>query len=400
MKKIGILKEGKIPQDSRVALTPKQCKSFISNFPETEILVQSSETRCFHDNEYRKEGIKIVEDLSDCDILLGIKEVPPAQLIAEKTYLFFSHTIKEQAYNRKLLQTVIEKNIRLIDYECLVDSNGERVIAFGRFAGIVGAHNGLMAFGKKTKKFNLPRVGNFKDEKKLFEYYKSVKIPPIRIALTGTGRVAKGAEEVLKSLSVKNISPQDFLNKPLNEAVYAVLSVSDLYTHKQKNMLEEKDFYSKPADYKSTFLPYTKKTDLMINAIYWDPSAPVFFTKEDMRNRDFSIKVIADITCDIEGSIPATIRSSTIDEPVYGYNPFSEKETKPYLDDCIDIMAVDNLPNELPRDASESFGKVLSEKILPALTDGVKNEIIEKAEIAVNGKLTNRYNYLENFVKG
>ena len=151
--KLALIREGKVPPDSRVPLTPEQCAYVLANHP-VEIVVEPSPIRCFADDEYREAGIALQNDLSDADVLLGVKEVPVEQLIPGKTYFFFSHTIKKQAYNRRLLQTILEKRIRLIDYEVLTDLNGRRLIAFGRFAGMVGAHNALYTFGRRSGLFS------------------------------------------------------------------------------------------------------------------------------------------------------------------------------------------------------------------------------------------------------
>lgn len=397
--RIGIIREGKLPPDSRVALTPEQCSAFMQKYPGTSIVVQPAENRCFKDAEYVAQQIELNEDLNDCDVLLGIKEVPLENLIENKTYLFFSHTIKAQPYNRGLLKEVLNKKIRLIDYECLLDEYGKRVIAFGHFAGIVGAHNGLMAFGQKTGTFQLKRAYTFSDLNALYKAYASITLPPMKIVITGTGRVAKGVLEVMHRLNIKEVSPSDFLNKAYNKAVFTNLTVADMYQRKNGLQKPVDDFFLYPEAYQSKFLPYTQAADLMINAIYWDPKAPVFFTKEQMKHQDYRIKVIADITCDIDGSVPATIRPSTIEEPVYGFDPQKGIETAPFGSNTIDIMAVDNLPNELPRDASSSFGEAMVKYVLPPLVTAKPSVMIEQATIARKGKLTPRFDYLSDFVQ-
>ncbi|HXH19647.1 MAG TPA: NAD(P)-dependent oxidoreductase [Chitinophagales bacterium] len=398
--KIGIIREGKIPPDSRVPLAPKQCRLLKEKYPEVEIKVQSSEIRCFSDREFREYGIPVVQDVSDCDILLGVKEVPLSQLIPNKTYLFFSHTIKKQPHNRKLLQEIIKKKIRLIDYECLTDEKGIRVIAFGRWAGIIGAHNGLYAWGRKTGKLSLKRVIAYKDFAELKEDYKRIIVPPLRIIITGDGRVASGAVEVMNLLRIKRVSPDDYLKHPFEgQAVYSQLSPKDIYTHTAGKPFELQDFFSHPQDYSCDFSKWYGSTDLMINAIYWDPRAPRYFSLEEMSRPDFKIKAIADISCDINGSVPATLRATTIAEPVMGYDPCTQKETLPFQPHTIDIMAIDNLPNELPRDASESFGEMMANVVIPELLKP-RSEMIERATIAKDGALTKKFEYLRDYVEG
>ena len=352
--KIALLKEWKVPADARVALSPEQCVALQQKFINVKIIVQPSGFRCIKDEKYQNLGIEVSENIADCDILLGIKEVPIDKLIANKTYFFFSHTIKKQAHNRKLLKAVLEKNIRLIDYETLTNSAGLRVIAFGRWAGIVGAHNGLMAVSRRLKSFEIDQMHAYQNYAAAQLHYKKVKLPALRIVLTGSGRVSGGAAEVLDALAIRAVSPQVFLNNQFDEAVYTQVNAPQYAKHKDGKPFLLEDFYENPENYYSTFLPFTKKCDLLINGIFWDKRAPVFFTKEDMKSADFSIKTIADITCDIApaSSIPSTIFASTIDEPVFGYQPENELVTLPYQADVIDMMTIDNLPSELPYDAS------------------------------------------------
>lgn len=398
--KIGILREGKVPPDTRVPLTPAQCASLLKQYPSLDIAVEPSPDRCFTDEEYQEAGLRLSDDFSDRDVVLGVKEVPIHWLRANKTYLFFSHTIKKQSYNRNLLKAILENNIRLIDYECLVDQKGLRVIAFGRWAGIVGAHNGLLAYGLRSGEYEFPPVYNFRDYNALKRFYQMTEVPPLRIVVTGTGRVAHGALEVLDHLQIQHVEPQAFLKLgDLDEPVYTVLDVHHMYQRKSDGGFNQDEFFGNPGIYESTFAPYTHCSDLMINAIYWDPEAPRFFSREDMQAEDFAIQTIADITCDIDGSVPATIRPATIKKPVYGFDPVSGHEVEPYQAHSIDIMAVDNLPNELPRDASEAFGDMLIDHVIDQLLHPT-SEMIKKATIAEDGMLTEAFNYLQDYVDG
>ncbi|MEZ5007070.1 MAG: NAD(P)-dependent oxidoreductase [Chitinophagales bacterium] len=399
--KIGLIREGKTPPDSRVVLTPKQVKLALEQYKTIEIFVQPSAHRCYSDEEYIKEGISIQEDLSDCDVLIGVKEIPINELYPNKIHFFFSHTIKAQPYNRKLLQAVLEKNIQLIDYECLTNDDGYRVIAFGRWAGIVGAHNGLYTWGKRTGSFKLKRANECKDYEELKSLYNAIDIPPIKIVVTGNGRVAQGSIEVLNAAGIKQVSPSEFLENQYDEAVFTQLNCSDLYIRKSDGGFDQNEFYKHPALYDTLFAPYQSKTDLFINAIFWDPKAPAYFTLEDMAAEDFSIKVIADITCDIapEASVPSTIRPSTIANPIYGFDPIEKNEVDPFGENSIDVMAVDNLPNELPRDASESFGDQFINEVLPELLKE-QSAFIDRASIAKNGDLTEKFEYLRSYVEG
>ncbi len=398
--KIGLIREGKIPPDARVALTPIQCARLREVWGLT-IVVQTSKIRAYRDDEFRAADIEIVEDVSDCDLLLGIKEVPADQLVPNKIYCFFSHTIKEQPYNRKLLQAVLEKKIHLIDYEVLTEESGKRLIAFGYFAGMVGAHNGMWTFGQRTNRFHLPRLRYFRDYKEAKDWYKEMKIPPMRIVLTGTGRVARGARQVLIDMGIRQISPESYLAGYFpQEPVFTQLESSDYVRHKEGKAFEKAEYYEFPERFESSFEPYLSKTDLFINGIFWHKKAPAFFTVADMQKPSFSIQVIADVTCDIapESSIPSTLKASTIAEPAFGFDPATGLEAPPFQSNCVDMMTIDNLPSELPRDASEYFGNQFIQYVLPELLNMEKSKVIERATIAVNGTLGPHYEYLTNYV--
>lgn len=395
---IGIIRERKTPPDSRVPLTPEHCSRILAAHPTWRISVEPSPNRCYKDEEYQSAGISLTKDLSNCDVLFGVKEVPKENLIEGKKYFFFSHTIKAQPYNRELLKTAIAKGIQLIDYECLTDDNGKRIIGFGKYAGIVGAHNGLLGYGHKTGKYNLSRACESHDFATLKKEYKKIDWPNFRTIITGGGRVAKGAIEVMKATGILEVSPEEYLGKTFDQPVWSNLRSNNMYVHKETKKYD-RSYYEQPEDFVCNFQPYYSRTDLMINGIYWDPQGPAFFSKEEMQSEQFKISVIADVTCDIapESSIPSTLFASTIKEPFFDYNPHSEKEEAPFQKSNVLMMSIDNLPNELPRDASAFFGDVLLEKILPQflLSD---SEVLNKASICRDNKLTEKYNYLCAYV--
>lgn len=399
--KIGIIKEGKVPIDRRVPVTPAQVEEILKSNPQVQINCQRSDIRCFSDSEYEKAGAGLVDSVSDCDIILGVKEVPVEMLSAGKTHFFFSHTIKKQAYNRSLLQEVLKKRIKLIDWECLTDATGRRLIAFGRYAGIVGAYNGVLTYGKRYNLFNLRPAHTCFDLEDMRQEYSKVKLPPIKIVLTGGGRVAKGAMEVLFGMGIRKVSPADFLTERFNEAVFTQLNSRDYNRRVNGGGFDRDEFYSEPENYESGFLSFAQQADLLIAGAFWDPRAPVLFTKDDMERSSFNIRVVADITCDIEGSIPSTKQPSTIDDPVYDYNPSNDRVEPAFFDEGnISVMAVDNLPCELPRNASEDFGKEFVKSILPNLIGEDQDEIIKRATITKDGQLTGDYHYLQDFVDG
>lgn len=403
MKKIkfGLAREGKMPPDNRVALTPWEVIEVHNLFPSVEIFCQTSPFRCFPDESYHKLGIPVVESLESCEVILGIKEFQIKDLLADKTYLFFSHTIKKQSYNRKMLHHILQKNIKLIDYECLTDVYGKRVIAFGRFAGIVGAYNGLLAYGKKFNLYHIKRATECENYIELKREYKKILLPPVKIVLAGHGSVGHGAREVIDGAGIKEVTVNDFLNLEYKEPVYVQLHSRDYFKRFDGGDFDREEFHRAPHFYRSDFFRFATKADLFLNGTFWDIGSDPFFTCEQMRRNDFNIKIIADISCDINGPIPSTIRTSTISEPFYDFNPALEMEAPPFSHvGNITVMAVDNLPNELPREASNSFGRVLIEKILPNMIYGDENEMIRRATITMNGKLTPRYKYLQDFVDG
>ena len=396
--KIGIIREGKVPPDYRVPLTPDHCKTIKEKYP-VEIVAQRSENRCYSDQEYQKAGIELVDNVDDCDVLMGVKEVKIKDLIADKKYFFFSHTIKEQPYNKTLLQEILKKNIQLIDYEVLTNDAGARIIAFGKFAGMVGAHNGILAYGKKTGSFDLKRMRDCTDYEDAKEVYKNLKLPPMRIVLTGTGRVSNGAAEVLRDMNIKQVSPEDYLNSAFSEPVFTQISSLEYVKKKNGSPFSKKEFYESPENFQSNFLPFQQKSDILINGMYWNNDAPALFTLDDLKEDDFSIKVIADVTCDIApvASVPTTIKASTIADPLFGYDKLKQEECSWENENAICMMTIDNLPNEMPRDASLSFGQQFVSFVIEELLDE-NSTLIERATIAKNGSLGNHFKYLSDYV--
>jgi saccharopine dehydrogenase (NAD+, L-lysine forming) len=395
--KIGVLKEEKNPPDKRVPLTPLICEELLEKYPELEIYIQKSDIRCYSDDEYRAFGLNVVDDISHCDILMGVKEVPKEKLIANKKYFFFSHTIKAQPHNKKLMLALIEKQIEMIDYETLTDKHNQRIIGFGRYAGIVGAYNGILGYGKKYNLFQLKPANLCRDRNEMEEELKRAKLPAIKICLTGNGRVANGAIDTLSALRIRKVTPFEFLNGTFKEPVYCQLNTKDYVETPNDHNFNENEFKKNPKDYISTFHPYLAVTDLLMTSHYWDPNSPKLFTKEDMRAKDFKISVIADITCDVNGSVPSTIRATAIDAPFYGYSAKNDKEEITFSRDTVLVMAVDNLPCELPRNASDDFGRDLMDRVLIHILDADPDKVIERATICKKGQLTGKYIYLKDY---
>lgn len=395
--KFGIIKEGKTPEDTRVALTPNQCINIMHQYPETSIYIEPSTIRSFKDIEYKEEDLILTDDLNDCDVLFGVKEVPIEQLIPNKTYFFFSHTKKKQAYNQPLMQALIEKKIRLIDYESLTNNEGKRILGFGFFAGIVGAHNALLTYGKKFGIFNLKAAHQCRDMAEMEAQYPNTKFPKIKIVITGQGRVAQGILHTMARMNIKEVNHDDFLNKDFDSPVFTRVNNEQLYRNKETEKYDKSEFYQYPEKYECLLQPFLK-ADILINGIYWNESIPRLFEEEEIKHNYFKLKVIADITCDIDGSVPITLESTTISEPVYGFDRIIRKKVAPFQDNdnVVDIMSVDNLPNELPRDASITFGTLIQELIIPELFKS-ESEILERATICNNGKLGKYFEYLKDY---
>ena len=393
---IGILKEEKIPADKRVAFSPEQCKKIITLYPNINIYVQSSDIRCFSDDEYISLGINVVDNMSKCDILFGIKEVPKDKLIANKTYFFFSHTIKKQDYNRDLLIEMISLNIRMIDYEVLKSPKGTRLLGFGRYAGIIGAYNAFLTYGLKSSKYCLKPANKCIDRKEMQEELRNIKLTKERFIITGKGRVGLGILEIFNLLDVKEVSKEDFLSKKFEHPIFVSLDTMDYNLRKDGLESDFNHFLKFPLLYNSSFMQFVKNSDVFVAGHYYGSGSPFLFTRKDVRSIDFDLSVVADVSCDIDGPVATTIRPSSISNPIYGYNPTTEKEDNFLNDNVIAVMAVDNLPCELPKDASEDFGKNLIESVLPLLNSN--SEILENATICNDGDLTDRFEYLRDYI--
>ncbi len=399
MIRIGLIREGKVPADNRVALTPAQCKWLKRHRNDLEILVEPSASRCYSDREYELAGAQLTADLSPCDILLGIKEVSIENLLPEKTYLFFSHTKKAQPYNQQLFRSMIDKKITLIDYECLEHEDGQRLLGFGFFAGVVGAHNGMMAYGNRTGLYALDRVYKQRSFRDLIHTYFGLKLPNLKIAVTGSGRVAHGILEIMNLLGIHEVEPEDYLSRRFSYPVYTQLKGADLYRHKLNKRYNRLHFHDHPEEYECLYLPYSAQTDILMNGIYWDRQMPRLFEKTDVQSDRFITQTIADITDDADGSVPINLGDQTIEDPVYGVDRNTLQKTAPYLPNSIDVMAVGNLPNELARDASRYFGEQLIKYLLEDLF-GNGSPMIERATMLKQGTLTAPYAYLQEYAAG
>jgi len=398
--RIGLLKEEKRPVDERVVLTPHQCKVLKSIYTNIDLVVMSSDIRCFSDDLYRNAGIEIVNDISNCDVLLGVKEVPKKLLIPNKRYFYFSHTIKKQQYNRELLLKILELHINMVDYEALKDAQGKRLLGFGRYAGIVGAYNAFLTYGLKSGIYKLKPANKCCDRVEMEGEIEKINLKYEQIIVTGNGRVGNGIIEIMKKANIREVSKEDFVSKTFEEAVFVHLNTMDYNVRIDGSESVKSEFYNNPELYKSSFMDYAKYADIFIAGHYYGSGSPYLFTREDARSEAFNLKVIADISCDIDGPVASTIRPSTINNPIYGYNPETEAEDNFMKNGVVAVMAVDNLPCELPKDASEYFGNEMLEKIFPILINGDNDQIIAHATICKNGDLTPNFEYLRDYVNG
>ena len=398
--KFGIIKERKNPPDRRVVFSPFRLETFKNQYPNAEIKVESSDVRVFPDAQYAEKGFDVITDMSECDVLIGVKEVPLDALIPNKKYFFFSHTIKKQPYNRSLLLAILEKKIELYDHETIVTEDKHRIIGFGRYAGIVGAYNGIRAFGMKYELFNLAKAETLPDQKSLIERLKRNQLPNIKIVLTGSGKVAHGAKEMLDAMKMKQVSVEDYLNKKYDSPVYTFIDVLDYNKRKDGQVLDKYDLYNNPSEYESDFEKFANVSDIFMAGHFYGNGAPVILTKEMLKSPKCKLKVVADISCDIDGPVACTLRPSTIAEPLYGYLASEDKEVPFTHPSAVVVMAVDNLPCELPKDASEGFGEVFLEKVIPAFFNEDKDGILARAKVTENGKLTERFAYLQDYVDG
>ena len=398
--KFGIIRERKNPPDKRVVLSPKACQKVLKTHTKAQIIVEPSPIRAYADDDYKQLGITVASEMDNCDVLLGVKEVPIDSLIPNKKYFFFSHTIKKQPYNRNLLRAILEKNIEMYDHEVITNMQEQRVVAFGRYAGIVGAYNGFRAYGLKYNVFTLPKANDLADQAALIAELKNLKLPNIKVLLTGRGRVGNGAREMLDGMEMRRVTVTEYLEETFNEPVYCQIDAGEYNKRKDGVRGNKANFFANPEEYKSNFFRFAKVTDFYIAGHFFGQGSPYLFTREDAKHQDFKIRVVADISCDIDGPVASTIRPSTIADPIYGYDAMTESEADFKKPEAIAVMAVDNLPCELPRDASEGFGEAFIKNVIPAFFNDDKDGVLERARMTQNGKLTARYSYLQDYVDG
>jgi len=397
--KIGILRETRRYKDRRVALTPQLAAKVKKYWPDVEIIVQPSNVRVFPDSEYAEAGITIQEDVSECDILIGVKEVSEETLIEGKTYIMFAHVAKMQEHNHNFFQEMARKKITLLDYEYFTDNRGVRLVAFGHWAGVVGAYYALKGILKCNSNTEIPHPSALYDAEELVSVVSKIELPPIKIVITGDGRVGQGAAFVLRKNGAKEVDTGSFLTQKFKTAVFCVLPFSEYVRPREGSGRQMDDFFKYPGDFESTFQRFTRVADVYIPSHFWHPESPVFFTKEDVKDSRFTITMISDISCDVPGPVPTTLRTSEHDDPYYDVDREKLEELPAFsTKGNITVSAVDNLPTALPRNASETFASELYNKILPSLLGDDKDGIIERATILKNGEPGPFFGYLADFL--
>lgn len=399
--KIGLIRETKVPEDNRVALTPKHLAELQHSFPQDDFVVQASETRAYSDEAYRNAGVQVAENVDDCDILFGIKEADIRTLIPNKHYFFFGHIAKMQAYNRPLLQALIAKRITFSDYEYLVDDNNQRVCAFGWWAGVVGTYYTLRGYGLRHHLYELPKPDKHFTLEKLTQALKSVELPHIKLLVTGNGRVSHGAQYLLEALDATRLTEEQFLaDMPVSRLSFCAVDANHLVARNDDGAFSWEHFTQNPTAYHSDFMRWARQADVLVCAHFWAPEAPVYLSQENLADPALRIRFIGDITCDIQGSIQSTLRASTHAEPYYDYNPATGQEEPAFSNDSnISVMAVDTCPNALALDTSAYFGDMLMQHVLTPLLKRERSNIIQRATILENGALTPHFAYLQSFAE-
>jgi alanine dehydrogenase len=432
---IGIRHEDRYAMERRAPLTPRHVERLIRN-KKLDIIVQYSEKRVFTEEEYVKAGAKMARDLKKCGVIFGVKEMPISFFEEDKTYVFFSHVIKGQPYNMPMLKKMMEMRCNLIDYEKIVDEQSKRLIFFGRYAGLSGMINSLWSLGLRLKEAGLKTpfqhikqahtYASLEDAKKaisavgqeIAENGLPEELRPFTVAFTGYGNVSGGAQEILGLLPIKEISPEKLLalkrrSRLPNNLIYKVVfKEQDLVEHiEPETEFDLQDYYTNPQDYRSVFDKYVPYMDMLINCIYWDSRYPRLITKDYMQKLFAKgtprLKVIGDISCDVNGSVEFTEKATEIEDPIFVYHPETREYEMGHKGDGILVMAVDILPSELPRDSSNGFADVLINFVKP-IADCDFNEDFEdldlprpikKGLILHKGKFTPDFEYLEEFVK-
>ncbi|RLD44070.1 MAG: hypothetical protein DRI86_08395 [Bacteroidetes bacterium] len=434
MKTIGIRIEDKYKMERRVAIIPEHINSIKSS--NIKFLVESSEKRVFTDSEYKNAGALITDSLSEASIIFGVKEMPIDFFEKNKTYLFFSHTIKGQDYNMPLLKRMIEKKINLIEYEKIADESGKRLIFFGRFAGLAGMINSFWSYGQRNKVLGIDtafstlkqshKYSSLEEAKEALklvaEELKTNGVPkelaPLTVGITGYGNVARGAQEIINIFDNKEITPNELLklresgnfdNKTIYQVIFKEEHISKPKDSAAKFELQH--YYNNPQEYENNFEQYVSEVSILMNCMYWSPEYPRIITKDFLeklfKNPNNKLQIIGDVTCDPDGSIESTHIGTYIEDPVFVYNPETRKPSMGFEGYGLLTMAVDILPSELPREASIGFSEALSPFVKDLTETNFSLPFTElnipapfkRALILHNGEFTPDYKYMKDYIK-
>jgi saccharopine dehydrogenase (NAD+, L-lysine-forming) len=431
---LGIRREDKNRWERRVPLTPEHVLELKKKYG-IETFIQPSNIRIFSEEAYQKVGAHVQDSLTPSSVVFAVKEIPVDFFEQGKTYVFFSHTIKGQKYNMPMLKKMMEMGCTLIDYERIIDRNGKRLVFFGRFAGLAGMVDTLWTFGQRlhweqidTPFREIKQAIHYKDLDEIKKHFNAVgkkikteglplSLTPLIIGFSGYGNVSVGAQEILDVFPIKEIKPEEIesvVNKPSNKVIYKVV-------FKEEHMVEPvspgkkfdlQDYYHHPEGYHSAFERYIPFLSILMNCIFWNTQYPRLLTKDYLK-KTFSkkekmrLRVIGDISSDVNGAIEFTEKTTSSDNPVFIYHPRTDTITDGYEGDGIIVMAVDNLPCELPRESSQSFSEILL-RFVPEImnadfTVDDFNKVVLPAEIKnavvlYQGKLTPAYHYINKYL--
>lgn len=424
---LGILKETKNRFERRVPLIPEELKQLIAEG--IEVRVERSPNRAFEDHEFEAVGCVMVDDATDCRFIMGVKEVKTSQVKPGQTVMCFSHTIKGQSHNMPLLQHFIDVGASLVDYEVVVDDQGVRQVAFGRYAGLAGAHETLWTLGHRMRELGhdsplslLKHAVDYKDLRTMAdETWEAVEalrregpeaFSPLVVAVSGEGRVSRGALEYLEMVGAIPCTIDEAVKLPSESPGDRTLRAlhlldSEIYERANRKQFDFKDYVTNPEVYVSKLAMYLPYCVAYINGSYWDERFPRVLDDSTLRRMYANgtlPEVLGDVACDIDGGIEWTVMATQNDEPTFVYNP-KTKGAKVGVDgDGVAIMSVDNLPTALPRDASVDFSKALIKVIRPffkanlrdglgALTPAQQNAVVVAA-----GKLGPKHTGLQRFL--
>ncbi|MEW5825271.1 MAG: bifunctional lysine ketoglutarate reductase /saccharopine dehydrogenase family protein [Candidatus Bipolaricaulota bacterium] len=427
--RIGIRREDLYAWERRTPLVPDDLRDLVAG-KGLSFVVQSSDRRVYSDDDYRRCGLLVQDDLCDCPVILGLKEIPIEALQPEKVYVFFSHTIKGQPYNMPMLQRILEQGSTIIDYERIVDEAGRRLVFFGNYAGLAGMIDTLWALGTRL---SIEGLSTPLEEVRQASAYPSLDaakahlravgdrlraeglpsaISPLVIGIAGYGNVSRGAQEILDLLPSREVSPRDLPAAAESPGATPIVKVvfreEDTVRPLSDGMAFDLEEYRRhPERYAGRFARYLPYLHVLVNCIYWEPKYPRLVTRQAIRDLFATgqprLRAIGDISCDVKGGVEITVKATEPDDPVYVYHPDTGTTSTGVEGRGPVVMAVEILPSELPREASIYFSAVLK-RFVPALAtadfsvglDALDLPLeLKRAVIAYRGELAPDYAHLE-----